>query len=98
MRWTSAIRKYRPGGRKFFFSSALVVVCALLLPGAPEKHLAVYSTAANYNLPLVQRDGRDYVGLLELLEPLGKVTAKTDGSRWKIHYNNIDGEFQVGKN
>jgi N-acetylmuramoyl-L-alanine amidase len=46
----------------------------------------------------VQRQGRDYVGLLELLEPLGTVSAKSDGFRWRLHYNNILGEFTVGKN
>ena len=65
-----------------------------LLRAAPaEKHLAVYSVAANYSLPIVQREGRDYVGLLEILEPLGKVNAKSEGQRWRLHYNNVDGEF-----
>jgi N-acetylmuramoyl-L-alanine amidase len=75
-----------------------VVLSALLLSGAtPDKHLSVYSVAANYSLPLVQREGRDYVGLLELLEPLGRVTAKADGSKWRLRYNNVQGDFQVGK-
>jgi N-acetylmuramoyl-L-alanine amidase len=78
--------------------TALVILSAVLLSGAPsDKHLSVYSVAANYSLPLVQREGRDYVGLLELLEPLGRVTAKAEGSRWRIRYNSVDGEFQVGK-
>jgi N-acetylmuramoyl-L-alanine amidase len=83
---------------------AIVKICALLAMGslflsgaAPEKHLSVYSVAANYSLPLVQRDGRDYVGLLEVLEPLGKVTAKSDASRWRLRYNNVEGDFQPGK-
>jgi N-acetylmuramoyl-L-alanine amidase len=76
------------------------MLCALLLFGAaPEKHLSVYSTAANYSLPMVQRDGHDYVGLLELLEPLGPVNAKADGPRWRLRYNNrVEGDFQSGKN
>jgi N-acetylmuramoyl-L-alanine amidase len=65
--------------------------------GDSEKRLSIYSVAANYSLPLVQHEGRDYVGLLELLEPLGRVSAKTDGSRWRIRYNNVDGDFQSGK-
>jgi N-acetylmuramoyl-L-alanine amidase len=79
---------------------ALVTLCAVLLSGAPpEKHLSVYSTVANYSLPLVQRDGRDYVGLLELLEPLGPVNAKSDGIRWRLRYKNkVEGDFQAGKN
>jgi N-acetylmuramoyl-L-alanine amidase len=77
----------------------MILICALVLSGAaPEKHLAVYSVAANYSLPLVQHDGREYVGLLEVLEPLGKVSAKSEGPRWRLRYNgNVEGDFQVGK-
>ena len=79
--------------------SIVLLVSVLLLSGAtPDKHLAVYSLAANYSLPLAQRDGRDYVGLLELLEPLGKVSAKADGGRWRLRYNSVEGDFQAGKN
>src|SRR5579859_36486 len=76
----------------------ILTLGVLFLSGAPsEKHLAVCSLAANYSLPLVQREGRQYVGLLELLEPLGKVSAKSDGSRWRLRYNNAEGIFQAGK-
>ncbi len=79
-------------------AAALLLGCAFLLSGAaPEKHLSVYSVAANYSLPLVAHEGHDYVGLLELLEPLGKVSAKFDGQRWRLRYNNVQGDFQVGK-
>jgi N-acetylmuramoyl-L-alanine amidase len=78
---------------------ALLLFAVLLLSAAaPEKHLAVYSTVANYSLPIVQREGRDYVGLLELLDPLGTVSAKSDPPRWRIHYNNVLGDFAAGKN
>ena len=80
-------------------AALLFLAYTLGLSAAPsEKHLSVYSTAANYTLPLVQIDNHDYVGLLELLEPLGAVSAKTDGSRWRIRYNNVQGDFQNGKN
>ena len=69
----------------------------MLSGAAPEKHLTVYSVAANYALPVVQRDGRPYVGLLEILEPLGKVDAKSDGPRWRLRYNTVEGDFQLGK-
>jgi N-acetylmuramoyl-L-alanine amidase len=76
----------------------LLLGCALLLSGATaEKHLSVYSVAANYSLPVIQNDGHDYVGLLEVLEPLGKVSAKADGSKWRLRYNNTQAEFQAGK-
>jgi N-acetylmuramoyl-L-alanine amidase len=93
----------RPPAAAIITASALILLCAILfcailLSGAPpEKHLTVYSVAANYSLPLVQREGRSYVGLLELLEPLGKVSAKAEGVRWRLHYNNVEGDFLLGK-
>jgi N-acetylmuramoyl-L-alanine amidase len=75
----------------------LLVAVLVLSAAAPEKRLAVYSTAANYSLPIVQREGRDYIGLFELLDPLGTVSAKSEPLRWRIHYNNILGDFTVGK-
>jgi len=99
MRWTRSRR--RTGGHalsKKWLAAVLLLYAVLVLSAAgPEKHLAVYSTAANYSLPIVQRQGRDYVGLLELLDPLGTVSAKSDGAHWRIHYNNILGEFTSGK-
>ena len=69
-----------------------------LLAGPPEeKRIAIYSTVANYSLPVMDWNGREYVGLLEILEPLGNVTAKPDHERWKIRFNTVDGEFSNGK-
>ncbi len=77
---------------------ALLFAAVLLVSGAaPEKHLSIYSSAANYSLPLVQRQGHEYVGLLEVLDPLGKVSAKFESPRWRLHYNNVLGEFIVGR-
>lgn len=74
-------------------------IAVLLLSAVPsEKHLSVYSTAANYSVPIIQRQGHEYIGLLELLEPLGTVSAKLEGSRWRLHYDNVLGEFVDGKN
>lgn len=100
MRWTESKRRERPHalGARGLAACSLILLLAILLSGAgPEKHLAVYSVAANYSLPIVQREGREYVGLLEVLEPLGKVNAKSDGARWRLRYNNVEGDFQVGK-
>src|SRR5579871_671623 len=102
MHWTSHLRaaQIAPSCQRWraaLFSGSLILSALLLSGATPEKHLSVYSVAANYSLPLVQRDGRDYVGLLEVLEPLGKVSAKADGARWRLRYNNVEGDFQVGK-
>jgi N-acetylmuramoyl-L-alanine amidase len=81
-------------------AAATTLLFSIILSAAPpEKHLTVYSVAANYSLPLVQHDNRDYVGLLEILEPLGKVSARLEGSRWRLFYNgSVEGDFQAGKN
>lgn len=81
-----------------FLLLALISLSAILVSGAAnDKHLSVYSLAANYSVPIVQREGRDYIGLLELLEPLGRVSAKPDGSRWRLRYNNGESNFVAGK-
>src|SRR5579871_133761 len=77
--------------------ATMLLLAVLLLRAAPEKYLSVYSVAANYSVPLVQRDGRDYVGVLELLDPLGKVSARAEGQRWRLRYYRNQAEFQVGK-
>jgi N-acetylmuramoyl-L-alanine amidase len=93
--WARALP--HPAMRPLLALCGLIFFAAILLSAAPsEKHLSIYSTAANYSLPIVQRQGRDYVGLLELLDPLGTVSAKPDLPRWRLHYNNILGEFTVG--
>lgn len=77
---------------------ALGGVSFLASSSADDKRIAIYSTTANYSLPVLERGGRDYVGLLEILEPLGVVNAKTQGRRWKLRYKNVDGEFAGGSN
>jgi len=76
----------------------LSLASALLLSGsADERRISVYSKAANYSLPIVERNGTDYVGLLEVLEPLGTVSARVDKNRWKFRYNDTESEFTKGK-
>src|SRR6266851_173255 len=82
----------------FLFISGLVLLSSFLLSAAAPKRFSVYSVAANYFLPVMQRANHDYVGLLELLDPLGRVSTKLDGRRWRIRYNNVEGEFIAGQN
>lgn len=78
--------------------AVLTIASALLLPSSPdERRMSVYSNVANYSITVVQRDNLDYVGLLELLEPLGAVTAKLSGDHWRFRYNNVESEFVAGK-
>jgi len=77
-----------------FFAMAAVVATA---PQVQEKQLSVYAPVATYTLPVLDRSGHEYVGLLELLEPLGRVSSQTAGGRWGIRYNSVDGNFAAGK-
>lgn len=79
------------------FAVAVVLISALVLRAGPEeKHISIYSRIANYSLPVVSRNAKDYVGLFEVLEPLGSVNARSDGPKWKLRYNNVQGEFTAG--
>lgn len=81
--------------------------CAALLLGlltllaaatsSDEKQLSVYSSVATYNLPVAERAGHEYVGLLELLEPLGRVSSDLKGKRWRIRYDTTEAEFETGR-
>jgi N-acetylmuramoyl-L-alanine amidase len=82
----------------------LIVLTLLVLPGhlpagpaTDEKRLSVYSPAADYFLVVSERNGRDYVGLLELLEPLGQVSARTDGLHWRLRFKALEMEFTRAK-
>src|ERR1035437_5577285 len=66
-------------------------------PSADEKHISVYSPVAIYTLPVLDRGGHEYVGLLELLEPLGRVSSESQGRYWRLRYNAVDAEFVAGK-
>jgi N-acetylmuramoyl-L-alanine amidase len=81
------------------FAVALALLCSLLFPSyaADEKKISIYSTVANYTLPVIEREGHEYVGMLEVLDPLGNVSAQTQNSRWTIRYNKTAAEFSDGK-
>jgi N-acetylmuramoyl-L-alanine amidase len=68
-----------------------------------EKHLTIYAPAALYSVPVTSYDGKDYIGLADVLEPLGSVEAREDGKKWKLRFtpsggHEVNAEFQDGKN
>ena len=75
----------------------LLSVAPSALPFADDKHVSVYSPVATYTLPVLDRAGREYVGLLELLEPLGRVSTQSDGRRLRLRYDTVDADFVAGK-
>jgi N-acetylmuramoyl-L-alanine amidase len=80
------------------FVTAILLAATLLLYSSPEeKRITIYSNAANYSLPVLERNGDEYVGLLEVFEPLGTVSAKANGNHWKFRYYDVESEFTAGK-
>jgi len=76
---------------------ALLSAAPSALPNTDDRRISVYSPVAIYSLPVLERAGHEYVGLLELLEPLGRVSSQLDRQRWKLRYNTVDAEFAAGR-
>jgi N-acetylmuramoyl-L-alanine amidase len=75
----------------------LLLACILPAGSADEKKITIYSTITNFSLPVYDRNNIEYVGLLEIIEPLGTVNSHTDGLHWKVRFNSADAEFTAGK-
>lgn len=101
------------GTLKFRFQAQWLLLALLSLGAAlwlaptartqTEKHLSVYAPAASYTVPVSSFDGKDYVGLADILEPLGNVEARDDGKKWKLRFtppggHELEAEFQDGQN
>lgn len=87
--------------------SVLAVVIALLLllsvgkvVRAQDSHLSVYAPQIQFQVPVIQQQGVESVGLVELLEPLGKVESRVKGKKWLLTFRSngkdIQAEFQNG--
>ena len=105
-----------PGLRRPFTLAALAIVAAGLLaiqfPGRRSVvhaqavgpgQIAVFSPQSSYAIPVVEVGGQPYVGLVDLLEPLGSVEAKLDGKKLKLNFSSAgnkqqQAEFHDGKN
>jgi N-acetylmuramoyl-L-alanine amidase len=106
MRWTKVhslqhqLSNRRRNAANWVLGTRYWVLLFALLPvasSAEEKHISVYSPVAVYTLPVLDRAGREYVGLLELLEPLGRVSSQSDGRHWRLRYNALDADFTAGR-
>ncbi len=77
-----------------------VALYSTMLP-AQQKTLAVYAPQMYYQVSIVNHDGKDYVGLIDLLEPVGGVESRVDGKKWKLRFTGakpaVEAEFQDGK-
>ena len=84
------------GDRRSNFALAVLAAATLLytvvslrrdpVHAQSADQLSVYSPQTSYSVPLNDVKGQPYVGLIELLEPLGQVEAHLDGKKYKLHF------------
>lgn len=83
---------------KLAYSRALALLLAFAsLTVAQEKRLAVISPQGAFSVTVIERDGKDYISLLDLLQPLGAALARHDGDKWKLRFESADAEFKQGR-
>lgn len=89
MRWI------KPG-----FALALAALwCAMAYSDVtPEKQLTVYTAHASYSLPVLERSGKAYIGLTELLSPLAAAITHGKGKDWKVELNKTEARLTEGQN
>jgi len=100
LRQKAALGFHRDSSSRASVRLLILILIAAILPlhSTDEKHIMIYAPNVSFSLPITDRDGREYVSLLECVEPLGTVTTRTDGLHWRLHYNDGDSEFTAGKN
>src|SRR5271167_918423 len=89
--------------------SAFLLIIVLSLRHAPvhaqapeQNQLTVYSPQTSYSVPLLDVKGQSYIGLVELLEPLGSLDARPEGKKYKLRFTPPGGrpeeaQFNDGK-
>ncbi len=85
---------------KVHFISARITVVLLLLMAvgfAEPRRISVYTPQTSYQVDILVRDGVDYVGLTDLLEPLGRIESRVGGGKFTLIFNGGAAEFQDGR-
>jgi N-acetylmuramoyl-L-alanine amidase len=101
MRWNRPVSGVGSGQSRLVIVSVIVV--ATMIPGllsvgsGDQKRISIYSDSANYTLNVQDWDGKEYVDLLEILQPLGATSIRSDRSTWRLRFGNIESEFAPEK-
>ena len=80
--------------------SAIVLIGAIassLASWMEEKHLAIFGPQSSFSVPIVERDGKDYVALGEVLQKLGPLEAFPANDKLKLRFNSLDADLQHGE-
>jgi hypothetical protein len=77
-------------------TSLLLLLLTAGFPAEPRR-IVVYTPQTNYQVDILLRDGVDYVGVTDLLEPLGRLESRSNGRKFTLVFNGGAAEFQDGK-
>ena len=77
-------------------TTLLLLLLAIGFAAEPRR-VAVYAPQTNYQVDILVRDGVDYVGITDLLEPLGRLESRIEGKKLILVFNGGAAEFQDGK-
>src|SRR5882757_4912172 len=101
MLWINCRRIRQPSIRRSRLAIPAALAIAWVTLSCPsyaqDKRIMIFSPLTGFSLPVTERDGHDYVGLVEVLEPLGAVAATKDGAKWKLRFERRDAEFVSGQ-
>ncbi len=64
---------------------------------APEQQLTVYTAQTSYSLPVLERAGKAYISLTDLLQPLGASPPQAKGKEWRVQLNKAEARLTEGK-
>jgi N-acetylmuramoyl-L-alanine amidase len=88
MRWS------RPG----FGIAVVALCCAVAFSGAgTEQQLTVYTAQTSYSLPVLDRGGKPYIAVADLLSPLGAPPPRWKGKEWRLELNQTEARLTQGK-
>jgi N-acetylmuramoyl-L-alanine amidase len=89
--------------RRLVMIAMLLLVCGTVVQvrSAEARKLVVFSPITTYSIDVIVQKGSEYIGLVELLEPLGHVEAKPDGKNFVLQFTNgqrtVAARFRDGK-
>src|SRR5712671_1387126 len=93
MRWTNPRWTRAASGL-----AAVVLYCSFAISSAaPDQQLTVYTGQTSYSLPVLDRGGKPYVSVADLLSPLGATKPALKGKEWRLELNNAEIKLTGGK-
>lgn len=90
-------------GLVLLLAAAAVLVWHTVVHAQSPDQLTIYSPQATYSVGILNLQGQLYVGIVDVLEPLGSIDARPDGKKYKVKFTPpggraVEAQFNDGKN